>query len=428
METKKHAPTFLKQRKFLTVVPLLTMPFLVIFFIALGGGKGTVSSATGMPQKGFNTMLPDAHFKKEKDKDKLGIYEETAKDSAKLVQQIKDDPYYKLEIENADTLKNSSGALQNILQHSAFVHQQPGFSKLQTSITKGATDSNEQRVIQKLEQLKVALSKADTRSSEIHSNYSTSSSLNPEATRLQMMTDAINAKNNEPDPEVNQLSGMLDKIMMIQHPESLQDSMRKLSERNKAQTFPVKIVSSEDNITVMDTSIKYTGNSFYGLNGEPKNENNKQNAIEAEIPESQTLVSGATVKLQLLNDIFVNGINIPKNEFVYGVVSLSNERLKISINSLRFQHNILPVSLAVYDADGMEGIYIPGSINRDVSKQSADDAISTIGLGTIDQSVGSQAAVAGLQAAKSLADKKIKLIRVLVKAGYQVLLRDSNQK
>jgi conjugative transposon TraM protein len=140
------------------------------------------------------------------------------------------------------------------------------------------------------------------------------------------------------------------------------------------------------------------------------------------------LVSGATVKLQLLDDIFVGGIKISKNEFVYGLASLSNERLKIVINSLRFGQNILPVSLAVYDMDGMEGIYIPGSINRDVSKQSADDAISTIGLSPADQSVGAQATVAGIQAAKSLAGKKIKLIRVTVKPGYRVLLKDVNQK
>ncbi|HSZ85846.1 MAG TPA: conjugative transposon protein TraM [Puia sp.] len=428
METRKHSQKFLRQRKLLTVVPLLTLPFLVIFFITLGGGKGKTISTNGIPQAGFNTVLPDAHFKKEKEKDKLGIYEETAKDSAKLVQQIKNDPYYKLEIENADTIKNSTSPLQNILQHNADKYHEPGFSKLQTSTSNVSADSNEQRVVQKLEQLKIALKKADAHSSAINQDYPDNSSSHSEATRLQNMMDAINPKNNEADPEVNQLSGMLDKIMLIQHPESLQDSMRKLSEKNKAQTFVVHTGLSENNITVMDTPSGLSANGFYGLNDEKINDNSKQNSMEAVIPESQTLVSGATVKLQLLNDIFVGGIKIAKNEFVYGSGSLSNERLKIVINSLRSQQNILPVSLTVYDMDGMEGIYIPGSINRDVSKQSADDAISTIGMTTVDQSVGTQAAVAGLQAAKSLADKKIKLIRVTVKSGYRVLLKDLNQK
>jgi conjugative transposon TraM protein len=373
-------------------------------------------------------MLPDAHFKKEKEKDKLGIYEETAKDSAKLVQQIKNDPYYKPEMENTDTIKNSTTALQNILEHNASAYHQPGSSKLQTTVTNVSPDSNEQRVVQKLEQLKMALKKTGEHSSMVTEKNTGNSSSNSDMTRIQKMMQVMNTKNNEPDPEVNQLSGMLDKIMLIQHPESLQDSMRKLSEKNKAQTFVVYTGSPESDITVMDTLKGQSGNNFYGLNDEKINDVPKQNSIEAVIPEWQTLVSGASVKLQLLNDIFVGGIRIAKNEFVYGSASLSNERLKIVINSLRYQQNILPVSLAVYDMDGMEGIYIPGSISRDVSKQSADDAISTIGLTTVDQSVGSQAAVAGLQAAKSLADKKIKLIRVTLKPGYRVLLKDINQK
>jgi conjugative transposon TraM protein len=428
METKKRSQKFLRRRKFLTVVPLITIPFLIIFFIVLGGGKGRPTTANGIGQAGFNTMLPDAHFKKEKEKDKLGIYEETAKDSAKLVQQIKNDPYYKLETENADAAKNAGTPLQNILQHNADKYHQQEFSKLQTSVSNVAADSNEQRVAQKLEQLKMALNRADAHSSAGMEKYAGIPSTNPELTRFQNLMQSMNAKNNEPDPEVGQLSGMLDKIMLIQHPESMQDSMRKLSERNKTQAFVVHTCVPEDNITVMDTAKNPATNAFYGLTDEKTNDNDKQNSIDAVIPQSQTLVSGATVKLQLLNDIFVDGIKIPKNEFVFGTVSLSNERLKILINSLRYEQNILPVSLTVYDLDGMEGIYIPGSINRDVGKQSADDAISTVGMTTVDQSVGTQAAVAGLQAAKSLADKKIKLIRVTVSSGYKVLLRDSNQK
>jgi hypothetical protein len=46
----------------------------------------------------------------------------------------------------------------------------------------------------------------------------------------------------------------------------------------------------------------------------------------------------------------------------------------------------------------------------------------------MDPSLGAQAASAGIQAAKTLISKKVKLVKVTVKAGYQVLLRDNNQK
>lgn len=86
------------------------------------------------------------------------------------------------------------------------------------------------------------------------------------------------------------------------------------------------------------------------------------------------------------------------------------------------------MQLSVYDMDGMDGIYIPGAITRDVAKQSADRAIQGIGLTTLDPSLGAQAASAGIEAARDLISKKVKLVKVTVKAGYQVLLRDEKQK
>lgn len=75
--------------------------------------------------------------------------------------------------------------------------------------------------------------------------------------------------------------------------------------------------------------------------------------------------------------------------------------------------------------DGQQGLYIPGAITRDVAKQSADQGIETMNLGTYDASLGAQAASAGIQAAKTLIGKKIKLVKVTVRAGYRVMLKDA---
>ena len=120
---------------------------------------------------------------------------------------------------------------------------------------------------------------------------------------------------------------------------------------------------------------------------------------------------------------------IPRDLLGVGKGKVSGaERLKVVVNSIRYENNILPVSLDVYDLDGMAGIYIPGGISRDVSKESANEAISSIGLNNLDPSLGAQAANAGIQTAKALLSKKVKLIQVTIKAGYKVLLKDNNQK
>ncbi|MGI8582345.1 MAG: conjugative transposon protein TraM, partial [Chitinophagaceae bacterium] len=135
---------------------------------------------------------------------------------------------------------------------------------------------------------------------------------------------------------------------------------------------------------------------------------------------------GSTVKLRLTTDIYINGILIPKGNFIYGTASLENERLAITITSVRYQNNLLPVALQVYDMDGLPGIYIPCSISRDVAKESTEKSLQGVELTTLDPSVAAQLTGAGIAAAKNLLSKKTKLIKVTLKAGYKILLKDNN--
>lgn len=49
-------------------------------------------------------------------------------------------------------------------------------------------------------------------------------------------------------------------------------------------------------------------------------------------------------------------------------------------------NSIFPVELSVFDIDGIKGIYIPGTINRDVAKASADRSMQSIGLAGVSDS------------------------------------------
>lgn len=159
---------------------------------------------------------------------------------------------------------------------------------------------------------------------------------------------------------------------------------------------------------------------------EPHEEDN--NAIEAVVHTNQILVNGAVIKLRLVKDVYVNGFLIPKGSFIYGLVTLNGERLEVDISSVKNGNAIFPVKLQVYDMDGLHGIYITGAITRDVAKQSADNATQSVALNSLDPSVSAQVAGAGIEAANTLLSKKIKLVKVEVKAGYRVLLKDNNQQ
>ena len=385
------------------MLPLLILPFIIVLFALLGGGKGSITSSLGQHTGNLNARLPDPHFKKGGDKSKLSLYEEASKDSAIRQEKIKNDPYYFME------------------HHDTMLTDLPHHSNL---------DENETKIMTKLAQLKSVIhQKEETQESDdksfIHSDP-----------RMEQFEKLItkHAPENIHDPKMDQLNNMLDKVMAIQHPEILRDSLDRIANEHQEPVFSVKLNQEPSEPSTFGTAIDNVsegpvmGNRFYDLSESVQTIGEPDNAIEAVIPETQTLVSGSSIKLRLLNDVRINGHLIEKNQFIYGTASLSNERLKIGFSSIRSGNNIFPVSLEAFDLDGLAGIFIPGSISRDAAKQSGDQAINSLGLAALDPSIGAQAAGAGIQAAKSLLSRKVKLVKVTIKAGYRLLLKDSKQK
>lgn len=437
---KTHSQKFLRQRKFLMVLPLLVLPFLTLMFWVLGGGKINHAEAQ-QPQEGFNMQLPGANLKDDKPLDKLSYYEKAASDSLKLQQLMENDPYYRRH-ENTDTSAHQGmdTSLIGIKYGNNMV------TRRNSTINHSSTynDPNETKVYRKLAQLDDALNKASSPVVNSDDNISTvkpirNTSVNSsDIDRLEQMMQGMNQKGGD-DPEMQQLNGMLEKILDIQHPERVREKIKQTSEVKKGQVFAVAVNNDGSSISLLDNrGTKNNGantsfnspiqsNSFYSLDDDASL-NESQNSIQAVIHETQTLVNGSTVKLRLMNDIFINGVLIPKDNFVFGTADLNGERLGIKISSLRYRNSLFPVELSAYDTDGMTGIYIPGAITRDVAKQSADRAAQQIDFSTLNPSIGAQAANAGIEAAKTIFSRKVKLVKVTVKAGYQVLLRDEKQK
>jgi len=419
MENKNeiiHSKKFIRQRKFLLILPWLVLPFLTF----VGYSMGLIGKEKPPTQKvirGFNLNLPEAAPGADSNWNKLKFYEKADKDSAKRLSLEKSDPYYSVPV--APVTMRDTG-LRKVPGISYNPYPEPG---------KGETDANEQRVYKKLAELDKELNRKET--VPVAGTAISPSSSNPDVDRLERMMATVNA--DDVSPELNQINGLLDKILDVQHPDRVRDKIKEKSVQQKSAVFPVSVQADEVNVSLLATgSGKDTvriwhkqGNGFYGLDNSGSDQP-LRNSIRAVVPQSQALVNGATVQLMLTDDVYINGDLIPKYTFIYGIVSIGGERLKINIKSLQYNSGIYPISLAVYDLDGLEGIYIPGSITRDVSKESTDQAIQSLGIASLDPSLGAQAAGAGLQAAKTLIGRKTKLIRVNIPIGYEVLLFDKN--
>lgn len=446
METKTHSLHFLRKRKFFLFLPLLVLPFTTLLFWTLGGGKGgNVQAGQSMAKGGLNAQLPDAYLKDDESLTKLSYYEKAASDSQKLEEQLKNDPYYLKHGKNiteglhqkGDTGLMSMQDRLNVLNTNSGLNTSPYNNS-------AYSDPNEAKVYDKLSKLNRAMNGATLQSNRTK-DYSPMSRNNQASVnsadidRLEeMMNRSRNGESGE-DPELQQLNGMMDKILAIQHPERVKEKTRQTTgNENKGQVFAVTANSNNDNSSlllssksaaVMDTprNNEVAANDFFSLVDDMDNVPKQANAIQAVVHETGTVVDGGTIKLRLQTDISVNGTLVPKGSFVFGIASLNGERLNIKINSLRYKSSLFPVQLSVVDMDGMEGIYVPGAITRDVGKNSTERAIQNIGIPTLDPSLSAQAASAGIEAAKTLLSKKVKLVKVTLKAGYQVLLRDEKQ-
>lgn len=444
-----HAIRFLRLRKFLMVLPLLVLPFLTLLAWALGI-VGEVKAENGKPtsRQGLNLNLPSAAPAKDSTWNKMRYYEQADKDSAKLRSYLKSDPYRKLELEvkepalSLDSLAFAPGENKQRRISRVAYDPYPGHKK----------DDNEAKVYQKLEALNRELGRMDEQErrepQKRIARDPTSETISPDVTRLEAMMASMQASPLE-NKELTQVNQMLDKIMQIQNPEigSNEDSLRGQSLKNKRKVFAIQ-THQEDIISVLEPTDTYedtTGkfladslrrqlpealavNRFYSLE-DPGAETPTGQAITAVIQEDQALVSGGTVKFRIIEQIYIGGVRIPKGQFVYGAAILNGERLSITVSSIAYGNYLLPVSLTVYDADGIAGVHVPGAITRDVAKRSAAQSVQGLGtIGTLDPSFGAQMATAGLQAAQNLLSKSAKLVRVHLRAGYRVLLKDDNHK
>lgn len=403
-----------RQARFFLVLPLIAVPFITLLFWALGGGKPATAQAANV-HAGINTQLPKAHLQDNPQADKLSFYEQAQKDSVKEKEEQKDDPYYKGQgLGNATEQPGGTNGLYTTgLNYSG-----------SADVPAHNLADNERAVQQRLDALQQRISQPPARTPEA----------TPPEDATQQQLAALQAKLSQgdaDDPEMKQINGTLDKLLSLEHPELLKQQLHEQSEKSRGIVFPVSGHALQVDHTFFgaaDTGrsrIANVPNGFYGLDstGHAANEN----AILAIVHGTQTLENGATIKLRLLQSVFINGILVPKDNFVYGTCALEADRLNIEIKNMRLGGSVYPVSLKAFDLDGLPGIHVPDAISRDAAKDGADQAIQSLDFYSLSPSVGAQAASAGVQAVKGLFSRKVRLIKVTVKSGYTVLLANANQ-
>ncbi|MCQ4875658.1 conjugative transposon protein TraM [Butyricimonas paravirosa] len=174
------------------------------------------------------------------------------------------------------------------------------------------------------------------------------------------------------------------------------------------------------------------GKRNLGFNTVGTNKVIQRNTIRACINSDQILVFGENtgsqkVQLRLLENIRVGNLVIPRNTLITGSAKLSAERIEIVVNSIKYMGDIIPVSLKICDVDGLEGLNCPGSVERTTAKEIGGNIGGSVGTSiNLGSNAGEQVVAdvsrSVIQGVTNYIGKKIKMVKVSLKANYNVLI------
>ena len=195
----------------------------------------------------------------------------------------------------------------------------------------------------------------------------------------------------------------------------------------------VKSIDDEDEAQEVVKKVKTTSdyfNTIVDADAEP-------NLIKAIIDENIKAVDGSRVRLRLLDDIEINEVVVPKGTYIYATMSgFGSQRVKGNVKSILIHDELIKVNLSLYDTDGLEGLYVPGSSFRETTKDVASGAMSNTSSLTSSSTTagnalvqwGNQAISNAVQKTSNALGKAIKKNSAKLKYGTFVYLINGKEK
>jgi conjugative transposon TraM protein len=369
-----------RKAKFFLVLPVIVIPLMTLLFWKFGGGQA--QAAYAKPRGGYNFELPEAKPDNQDNWTMLDYYKKADQDSAKRKSSFEKDPAFLI---NNDEEK------------------QP-----------------EERVYRKLKELEdqVAASESNVQKRKVNKSVRPDidhSSSNNKIERLERMMQHMEQP-AEPDAELAELNAMLNKLAGLENP----------TDKTSAPTDSVNRFALPVSVTDESEIMPGTSDSdhFFGIVTEHAVRENAQQIIKVIIEDNQTVTSGSTVALKLIQPVKIGATIIPKHYRIYATAVIQQNRLQLSVKGILFEQQLLPVQLIAYDQTGTPGVVISNKVVKDFAQQTAQRSIGSIGFNNINPTVEGQIAEAGLQTAKSLFAKKTKVITISLRSGDEVWLID----
>lgn len=224
-------------------------------------------------------------------------------------------------------------------------------------------------------------------------------------------------------------------------PEGAAEEVETTTRSGKAKAQPVGHVTTpvvsalaqpvSDSVMIARMAQSVGGGFHTTVGGAPKQ--TARNTIKACVHGDQTIISGQSVRLRLLEAMRVGKYVLPRNTLITGEGNIKGERLDIEILQVEHNGTIIPVELTVHDNDGQAGIFIPGSMEASAAKEMAANLGQNLGtsISITNQSAGdqllSEVGRGAIQGVSQYISKKMREEKVHLKSGYTLMLYQNNQ-
>ena len=159
-----------------------------------------------------------------------------------------------------------------------------------------------------------------------------------------------------------------------------------------------------------------------------------RNALRVEVDRTVILKPGDYLPLRLQEDVWIEGAKLPRGARLVGVARLSDNRMKVIVNSIEYQDRIFSTGLTAFDVDGQEGLYVPLSAETSAIREAAGAVAQSPMNGGISFNNSSAREQILTDVARSLirggagyVNKKVSEVRITVKAGYRLYLVPSKR-
>ena len=383
----------LRRRKFI-VIPIFVLAFLAVIYWILVPSKGDGQKTAG--GSGFNVNVPEPTTV-QLEGNKADAYErqQAQREKDKRMQSLSDLAERLLDgKEDADCVSSPNGNIRESADtYEKIAGQLEGFYE-NPQTTTGGLEQKMEELNRKLEKAEAENRRTESREEMMERSYRLAAKyLNPKA---DVSGEAVEEEKPEPVPV------------------------------SRVETGTTSALEQPVTDSVFIASLAVERN--YGFNTAVGSSYRMgTNTIPACISESQTIEQGGRVKLRLLEPLRAGNVTVPANSLVTGTAHIRGERLDILVSSIEYSGNIIPVQLATYDIDGQRGIFVPGSESRTAAKEVLGDVSQSMGnsisfAGSAGQQVAMDLTRGILQGGTRFVSRRIKAVKVKLKAGYKVLL------